>query len=485
MRSERITTISIEKYDAVTGQTAQGEATFAGAKFQVINRSANSVKVDGKIYAPGAVICELTTDAKGVAKTGNIFPVGTYEIKEVTAPTGYLLNSSWKQTFSVTAEKKDHSFTYADGTGCPETVISGKIQITKKIVNTIDNLSTAEVGAKFSVTDSKGNVVDTIVTAENGVGISMSLPYGTYTVKQISGQAGTILCDSWTVTITENGKVYEYSKENPLWTASVSLHKKEAGVETPLVGTFELCERMEDGAVKVLETGTTDAEGNLTFARKIVYADGVCNKSTYFIREKSAPAGYALDANEYPVSCTENEQTISVTMENAPILGKLELRKKSSIGKPMQGVEFLLEYSLDCGTTWNVVTHRADDNVIIPGSCTNADLMEGKLLTDENGIAVYDGLRVYTADGTVILYRVTETKTIDGSQLMPDHIWEGALENKKNGEYRFEVILGVVNSPILELPETGSHAMALMPIGLALCAAICMGALFVLKKKEV
>lgn len=68
---------------------------------------------------------------------------------------------------------------------------------------------------------------------------------------------------------------------------------------------------------------------------------------------------------------------------------------------------------------------------------------------------------------------------------MPDHIWEGDLEYEKNGEYRFEVILGVVNSPILELPETGSHVMALMPIGLALCAAICMGALFVLKKKEV
>ena len=43
-------------------------------------------------------------------------------------------------------------------------------------------------------------------------------------------------------------------------------------------------------------------------------------------------------------------------MENAPILGKLELRKQSSIGKPMQGVEFLLEYSLDCGATWNAVT---------------------------------------------------------------------------------------------------------------------------------
>ena len=476
--------VSIEKYDAVTGQTAQGEATLAGAVYEVINSSANSVVVNGKIYAPGEVICKLTTDAKGFAKTGNIFPIGSFTVRESSASTGYLLNSEWQKTFSVTAEKKDHSFTYADGTGCPETVIAGKVQITKKIVNTIDNLFAAEAGAEFSVTDSKGVVADTIVIAENGVGVSKDLPYGTYTVKQISGQAGTIFCDSWTVTVNEHGKVYEYAKENPLWTASVSLHKKEAGVETPLVGTFELCERMEDGTVKVLETGTTDAEGNLSFARKIVYTDGVCNKSTFFIREKVAPAGYVLDTNEYPVSCTENEQKISVTIENAPILGKLELRKQSSIGKPMQGVEFLLEYSLDNGSTWDAVTFRADDTVIVPGSCTNAELVDGKLLTDENGIAVYEGLRVYKTDGTEILYRVTETKTLNGSSLMPGHIWEGDLVTEKEGEHQFEVVLGVVNSPILELPETGSKSLALMPIGLLLCAAVCMGALIVLKKKK-
>ena len=47
------------------------------------------------------------------------------------------------------------------------------------------------------------------------------------------------------------------------------------------------------------------------------------------------------------------------------------------------------------------------------------------------------------------------------------------------------VAVGVVNSPILELPETGSNALSLMPIGLLLCAAVCMGAMIVLKKKEV
>ena len=469
--------VAVEKYDAVTGQKPQGEATFTGAKFQVVNSSVGSVKIGDTIYAPGKVICELTTDEKGNVKTENIFPVGTYTIKETKAPEGYLLNTEWQKTFSVTALNKDFRYTYSNGIGCPDTVISGKIQIAKKIVNTIDNISAPETNAMFAVIDVNGDEVDTIITEENGIGISHDLPYGTYTVTQVQGQDGTILVDPWTVTIDEHGKIYEYTKENPLWTASVSLHKKEAGMATPLVATFELCERMSDGTVKVLETGTTDAEGNLSFTRKVVYTDGICNTSTYFIREKTAPAGYVLDIAEYPVSCESNEQEISVTIENVPIMGKLELRKRSSIGKPMQGVTFKAEYSLDGGTTWNAVTKRADDSIITPGSCTcevlNAD---GTIQTNGDGNAEITGLRVYTADGTPILYRVTEIKTQNGSSLMPGPVWEDDLISEKDGEAQYEVILRIVNSPWLELPDTGANTVLLIPIigllGLTICSAV-------------
>lgn len=471
--------VSVDKYDAVTGQTARGEATLAGAKFQVINSSKSSVVVSGKTYSPGEVVCTLVTDAKGHAQTGSIFPVGTYTIQESVPPTGYNLNTTWSQTFSVTASQKDFSYTYDNGTGCPDTVITGKIQITKKIVNTVDNLSAAEAGAKFNVKNSSGAVVDTITIGEDGVGVSKDLPYGTYTVTQISGQAGTILVDSWTVTVNEHNKVYEYTKENPLWTAAVAIHKEEKGLKTPLSATFELCERRSDGTVKVLETGTTDADGNLTFSRRIVYTDGICNKSTYFIRESVAPVGYELDTAEYPVSCTKNNQVITVTVENAPILGKLELHKQSSTGESMQGVKFLMEYSLD-GHTWNPVTRRDDDNNIIPGSCTSDSLGEdGTLLTGENGIACFEGLRVYTADGKAIRYRVTELQTLNGSSLMPDNIWEGTLD----GDETFEVALGVVNSPNLELPKTGSQTARVLPMLAALFTLAGVTLLITRRKK--
>lgn len=472
--------VSVDKYDSVTGQTPQGEATLAGAKFQVINSSKNSVVIGGKVIAPGGVCLELTTDAKGHAATGNILPVGTYTVKEKTAPNGYNLNTVWKQTFSITAANQDVNYSYANGTGCPDTVITGKIQITKLISNEIDDTTAPEKGAKFSVTDSKGTVVDTIVTGDNGIGTSKDLPYGTYTVAQISGQTGTILCDPWTVTISEHGKVYEYTRENPLWTASVSIHKEEKGLRTPLSATFELCTRYANGTVKVLDTGTTDADGNLTFSRKIVFADGVCNTSSYFIREKEAPAGYVLDTTEYPVSCTLNNQTVSVTVENAPILGSIELRKQSSAGEAMKGVRFLLEYSLD-DKTWMPVTRRDINDTIVPGSCISGSLGEdGTLTTDSSGIACFDGLRVFTADGKAIRYRVTELQTLNGSSLMPDQIWEGTMD----GSETYEVVLGVVNSPILELPKTGSSSARIISI-LAALFTVAGVTLLISRRKKV
>ena len=477
--------VAVEKYDAATGQNPQGEATFAGAKFQIINSSTGSVKVNGKIYAPGTVICELTTDETGRVQTDRIFPVGKFTIKESAAPTGYLLNTEWQKTFSVTSGNRDFHYTYDNGLGCPDTVIAGKIKITKKIVNTIDNTSAPESGAKFSVADKDGNEVDTIVIAEDGVGISHDLPYGTYTVSQVQGHNGTIFVEPWTVTVNEHGKVNEYTKENPLWTASVSLHKKEAGTDTPLVATFELCERTVDGTVKVLETGTTDTKGNLSFTRKIVYTDGICNTSTYFIREKEAPEGFVLDTAEHPVTCESNDQEISITIENAPILGKLELRKRSSIGKPMQGVVFKAEYSLDGGATWKTVTKRENDKVIIPGTSTSAALnTDGTIQTNVDGNAELTGLRVYTDDGTPILYRVTELKTQDGNSLMPGPVWEDDLISEKDGKAQYEVVLRVVNSPLLELPDTGSTALSWMPIDAAICILICIGCLFLLHKEK-
>ena len=108
---------------------------------------------------------------------------------------------------------------------------------------------------------------------------------------------------------------------------------------------------------------------------------------------------------------------------------------------------------------------------------------DGTLTTDSSGIACFEGLRVFTAEGKAIRYRVTELQTLNGSSLMPDHIWEGDLSTQKDGAEKYEVVLGVVNSPILELPKTGSNSVRIISILAALLAAAGVTLLITRRKK--
>ena len=78
------------------GNWAEGDATRAGAEFQITNRSSYPVLVDGTLYNVGEVVKTITTNADGFATTANnTLPYGTYEIQETKAPTGYLIDTKW------------------------------------------------------------------------------------------------------------------------------------------------------------------------------------------------------------------------------------------------------------------------------------------------------------------------------------------------------------------------------------------------------
>lgn len=83
--------------------SAQGAATLKDAKFEVINKSENPVwfvggvkGTDGtaatSVYAKDEKIQEINTDENGKITTGDL-PYGTYLIREIAAPEGYLLGS--------------------------------------------------------------------------------------------------------------------------------------------------------------------------------------------------------------------------------------------------------------------------------------------------------------------------------------------------------------------------------------------------------
>ena len=99
--------ITIEKQDSQMGTTPQGNSSFAGIDFEIINRSANPVVVNDTTYAVGEVVMTITTDESGHASTGSdVLPYGTYEVRESATNESMLL--TW-QGETITVRQQNHS----------------------------------------------------------------------------------------------------------------------------------------------------------------------------------------------------------------------------------------------------------------------------------------------------------------------------------------------------------------------------------------
>ena len=224
--------VKIQKTDAdLKKAQAQGDASLTKATFAITNKSKESVIVDGKSYAAGAVVKTLTCNDSGVAKTSaDALPYGTYEITETDPSTGYRINSSWKQSFTIRENGKIVDLT---GSSCEEPVIRGGVLLKKQDDDYKDDVSQGDAAlkdAEFTITNkSKASVmvggkeytpdedVITIKTDDAGIAQTASdaLPYGTYEIRETKPSEGYLLNEDWNQTfeIRENGKVIDLTEE--------------------------------------------------------------------------------------------------------------------------------------------------------------------------------------------------------------------------------------------------------------------------------
>lgn len=95
--------VEVVKQDTESATNPQGDANLAGAEYQIINRSAAAVDVDGHKANPGEVAKTITTERFGSewkASSGNVLPYGSYELVESKAPDGYNLDV-YSQKFQI------------------------------------------------------------------------------------------------------------------------------------------------------------------------------------------------------------------------------------------------------------------------------------------------------------------------------------------------------------------------------------------------
>lgn len=176
------TKIIINKVDKDTkDKINQGEAKLEGAIYDLYNNQHKYIK-------------SITIDEQKEAIIENL-DFGTYYLKEQKPGIGYQLNQETYK-FEITKEKPIIELTLDNE------VIKRKIQIYKKYGNPSSSEMLPEPNIIFEVYNQNNKLVTNIITDINGFG-EITLPYGTYTVKQINTTEGYQKVDDFVIEINE------------------------------------------------------------------------------------------------------------------------------------------------------------------------------------------------------------------------------------------------------------------------------------------
>lgn len=157
--------IAVQKVDAESKSASpKGKAVLSGAVFEIVNASRHAVIVGGTSYAPGAAVTTIETDSTGRAATAaDALPFGTYTVHETKAPEGYLLNSDWEKTVSITEDGKILELHGDDA--CADQVKRGDLSFVKE-----DGTTSARMAdIPFKITSKTTGEWHIAVTDANGI----------------------------------------------------------------------------------------------------------------------------------------------------------------------------------------------------------------------------------------------------------------------------------------------------------------------------
>ena len=332
------------------------DGDLSGTVFQVIAVE-DIVTLDGTVRANvGDVVAEITTDENGYAETEPLY-LGKYEVREIKAPYGYVLNN----------EPKDVELTYAGqefevrdtvNTAFENEYQGVRISLSKVMENDElfgiygkDYYTSVRFGlfAAEDITAADGTVIpadgllsevslDENMTAK----FDVQIPFGRYYVKEISTDEHYVLGgEKYLVNFEYMGQDIRTADidcgqfVNLLKRGRIEGHKvddKSEPLENAVFGLFtaDCVKFSRDTAIM---TAVSDENGCFEFT------DVPFGK--YIVREIESPRGYILSGKEYAVSIAEDGEVIEITAENKPVT--VEISKRDVYGNELVGAEMVLE----------------------------------------------------------------------------------------------------------------------------------------------
>ena len=300
----------------------------------------------------------LTTNTNGKSNTVQV-KVGTYYVKEITAPAGFALDTTI-HSVTVTSANTSSSPAVISVTDVP---LFGSAKVVK-----VSEDGMVE-GLTFKI---DGPVVRQKETDASGQIEFTDLPYGSYTVTEILTAAQKKIYKAegpWTFTLSASQTSYTVNAHNSLITHDVKVKKTaEDGAKAGF--TFQLIGSTVNG-MQITKAGTTDANGEIDF--------GQIPKGTYTIQEINVPDQYCLPD---PQTITVADNDMTVTFANKLKVGTIEIIKKTDDGV-LQGFKFHLS-----GRTIGGKTYEADATTNAAGKATFTNVPYGDYTVSEVDVPV-------------------------------------------------------------------------------------------------
>lgn len=301
----------------------EGKEQIGGGTFQLWKKNEGSD--DDRITVFSTV--------NGVWSKDNL-PYGTYYVKEIAAPQGYILGSNPSDGITIKKTAAHGTITMTN-----EKYTAGAITIKK-----VDEKNKPLAGAEFMLFGPK---TDKKTTDNNGVAEFTRLEAGKYSIiektapKGYRRYDGTVTVEikaDGTATVDDLPKGISFAGETVTltWTntrdkGSISITKTDGN--QPLSGAvFGLYEN-KDLADNDPKTAVTNGQGVAEF--------NDLSAGTYYLKEITAPNGYALDETIRPFTIGGNDAwDVKTNIENSLKQYTLKLTKKGDDGKLLPGVEF-------------------------------------------------------------------------------------------------------------------------------------------------
>ncbi len=336
--NEEMAELEVKKVDADTGEPLSGA----------------SIRV---AYDGGSDCYDVYTNDAGTATLSNL-KSGTYTVTEITAPEGYLLDST-SQSIKLEAGKK------------ATITIKNKAKPGLLIKKYDEDTGMPLQNAEFSVKKKDGSIVYEGMTDKSGQIKIENLEPDWYTITEIAPPKGYLIATESKDVKLEPNKVTEIKFDNRLRPA-LQIMKIDSQTGEPLKGAVFKVVKTEDSTESEY---TTDNTGT------ILIQD--LDEAIYTVTEVKSPDGYLLDEQHKDIELEWGKtKQVVFTNKKRPALEILKIDEATK--KPLAGAKFKVT-----STEGNTTSEYVTDN-------------SGKILIENLNAEIYTIEEIVAPDGYLL-----------------------------------------------------------------------------------